>query len=604
MSMTSDEQENSTQESSVELYQIGGHNLSAHKPVFSSDSKYLLVSSGNRLRRYVTESGDFLTSHCLGHQKDIISLQTNAHNCDEVLVTSSDGLVITWNLIENRKVDEISLNVNQNYETLIWSQLVSNFYYFSIINTNSVQPKCQLYYCHKNFVKQKHFMDNKSCVNQTSNSVSFGPTTDPRFCAAIDKNCLQLYEIPVSVSSIKKRHFIKEDKQFTCVGCHPSDDMIATGDSLGRIILWHNFMESNFPSRAIMHWHQLPVSDLCLSPEGTYLYSVGSEMTCVRWNITGAHFGENNFLPRMGMAIKYVTTDPNNHMIATSHEDNCIQILNSHMAGIKTVIEGLSLGVGKDCNLSTGLLWNNKLSAIVMNGRTGHLQFFSPSNQKQLFQLDVINQNLISSTRDRIAFPTEVTKAAVSDDGNWLSTIELRDDYETLPEIRLKFWLLKESLKNYYLNTTIHLPHKSDVNSVKFSPNSNRMVSTANDKEFKIWTLNEDDNKKWWICSKVGNLNRTSIPSMADWSSDSSLLAVAFDNFITLWDVSSDSDLKFKTKISVEDNYQSKLIFIGFGNEDKSHYLIEGRHFSVRTWNLLDMSRKCFKLFKEFYFSF
>jgi NET1-associated nuclear protein 1 (U3 small nucleolar RNA-associated protein 17) len=587
-----EDQSNGTQERCVELCKIGGHDLTAYKPVFTSDSKYLLISSGNQLRRYVVESGAFFTSHYFGHQNDIISVQINPQNSDEVIITSNDGLIIVWNLNENRKVNELNLILNKNYETVIWSQLVSNVFYFLIVNKKSVEPKCQLFYCPKNLVQQKYCINNTDFVNQTTNSVAFGPTTDPRFCASIYGNCLNLYEIPVNKSSQKRRHFIQEDKEFTCVVCHPNEDIIASGDSLGRIILWHNFMDSNFPSRSIMHWHNLPVSDLCFSPEGTYLYSVGAEMTLVRWNITGSHCGHNNFMPRLGMPIKYVTIDSKHHMIATSHDDNCIQILGPQMNGIRTTIEGLSLGIGKDCELSTGLLWNNKLNAIALNGRTGHLQFYSPSNQKQLFQLDIVNMNLISSTKEQIVFPTEVTKAAISDDGNWLSTIELRDDYETLPEIRLKFWLLNQNHSNFFLNTTIHLPHKSDVNYVQFSPKSNSMVSTSNDKDFKIWNLNEDEDKKWWKCSKVANLNNISIPTIANWSSDSSLLAIAFDNFITLWDVSNESNLKFMTKISVQDSTKSKLIFVGFGNENKSHYLIEGRHFIIRIWNLLDFSRK------------
>ena len=211
--------------------------------------------------------------------------------------------------------------------------------------------------------------------------------------------------------------------------------------------------------------------------------------------------------------------------------------------------------------------------------------------------MDVVGQNLISSSREFKVYPIEVTKAAVSGDGVWLSTIEMRDDFETLPEIRLKFWELTESLQNYLLNTTIHLPHNSEVNCLQFSSDSEAMVSTSSDREFKIWHLVEDEDKKWWKCFKVGNLNSVSIPTIAKWSSDSSLLGIAFDNFITLWDVFDKSVLKFMDRLSVEEKSDSKLIFIDFGTEDKSHLLIEGRHYLIKIWNLLDLSGNCLLIF-------
>ncbi|CAG2169774.1 unnamed protein product [Oppiella nova] len=230
------------------------------------------------------------------------------------------------------------------------------------------------------------------------------------------------------------------------------------------------------------------------------------------------------------------------------------------------------------------------MRAITLNGRTGHLQFYSPESERQLFQLDVVNQNLITSTREVTVIPTEVTKAAVSDDGEWMSTLEVWDDLQTLPEIRLKFWKMKQTMKNYVLNTIIHLPHKSDVNCIKFAPNSQSMVSTSLDKEFKIWGLVTDDDKQWWKCFKVGNLNSISTPTIANWSSDSSLLAIAYDNFLTLWDVVDTNVLKFMTKLSVEEKKDSKLIFVDFGYEERSHFLIEGRQQLVKVWNLLDLS--------------
>lgn len=571
------------------LQQTGGHNLTEIKPVFTSDSKYLLVASGTQLRRYVVETGAFLTSHHFGRDIEIVSVQVMTKN-GEVMVAFKDGVVVLWDLTEDRQLAKYPLRIQKYEETMIWCQLVSNYFYFTTLAEKGYvegepRTKCQLFYSPIN-VKQKMFVDGLSKVNPTISSVAFSPSSDPKHCLAIDENKLHVYEIPVHPSSEKKVHLVRENKHLTCVVCHPFEQIAATGDSFGQITIWHNFVESYQPARSIWHWHEFAVADLCLSPEGSALYSVGKEMTLVRWSLSGQTFGQNNFLPRLGEPLKYVAIDSNLQMMATAHTDNSIQILGPQMKGVKTVIEGMSVALN---GVTTGLLWNSRMKAIALNGRTGHLQFYSPQYQKQLFQLDVVGQNLISSTQDVEVYPTEMTRAAVSEDGLWLSTFEIHDDFETSPEMRLKFWQLKDSLKNFVLNTTIHLPHYSPINWLSFSPDCLSLVSTSDDKEFKIWNLVEDNENKWWKCTKLGNLNDRSVPSMAKWSADSSLLAVVFDHFITLWDYNDKSSLKFMEKLSVEDK-KSKLLFIEFGNEDKSYLLIEVRNYKIQVWNLLQLS--------------
>ena len=57
------------------------------------------------------------------------------------------------------------------------------------------------------------------------------------------------------------------------------------------------------------------------------------------------------------------------------------------------------------------------------------------------FQLDIVHQNYISPENlKRPLVVTEVERAAFSTDGHWLATVERRDDGETSPEMRLKFW--------------------------------------------------------------------------------------------------------------------------------------------------------------------
>ena len=67
-----------------------------------------------------------------------------------------------------------------------------------------------------------------------------------------------------------------------------------------------------------------------------------------------------------------------------------------------------------------------------------------------LFQLDIVGQNYISP--DDLSAPlimTEVENVAFTSDGMWLATVERRDDKETTPELRLKFWLYTQKSHRY-----------------------------------------------------------------------------------------------------------------------------------------------------------
>lgn len=49
-------------------------------------------------------------------------------------------------------------------------------------------------------------------------------------------------------------------------------------------------------------------------------------------------------------------------------------------------------------------------------------------------------QNYLNQERNTELVNTEVVHTAMSADGNWLATVEERDDGETHVECRIKFW--------------------------------------------------------------------------------------------------------------------------------------------------------------------
>lgn len=64
-------------------------------------------------------------------------------------------------------------------------------------------------------------------------------------------------------------------------------------------------------------------------------------------------------------------------------------------------------------------------------------------------QLNIVNENALSTERDHILYDTRVTKAAFNID--WMATGEVFNDEQHLPELRLKFWKYEEKSQRFAL---------------------------------------------------------------------------------------------------------------------------------------------------------
>lgn len=175
------------------------------------------------------------------------------------------------------------------------------------------------------------------------------------------------------------RHDIGKELHFTCVACHPENHCVLTGDSLGRVLLWHNLSNIR-PTQAVYHWHTLPVRCIAFSSSGSYFYSGGGECVLVKWQIDNSL--ERNFLPRLPSTIENISVANNNLFIALSSGDNGIRILDPRFELI-SVIQNLVLS--DSCEGS--IIFDPRSKALVMNGSVGYLQFYSPYDLSLLYSV-------------------------------------------------------------------------------------------------------------------------------------------------------------------------------------------------------------------------
>ncbi|XP_074599425.1 WD repeat-containing protein l(2)05287 [Brevipalpus obovatus] len=616
---------------------IGGFNICEKKSIFSLDGKFVFTISNNSIRIYIIASGlpyGVLTTDDKSSKsgEEIVTINLNPISPDTSLISfSSRGRILIWNHLKLELVREYDLFDSLYYQCgkalqLIWGQVILtddaiesgnlHFYYAMLVDQEPgmfFSSVDEISRCLNELPsnKKKSSKDTKELKQRTLQrltderipikydssrpyvSITIGSCN--KFLAAIDNNQISIILLPHKNTTRGLNHIISRN-YFTCITSHPKELLLAAGDSIGRIYIYRdNFLTPGTPIRSVSHWHHSPVNDLCFSSSAAYLYSGGYECVIVRWDSSMKH--SSNYLPRIGGPIRYISCDTVNEKIMTCHFDNSIQFASTNLDSMTSSVDGLYLMPRENFLQSfRDICYDLRSNAVVMRGKCGHLQFFSPSQEKHLFSVDIVNMNYLPPEADKLIINVDIDRFAVSDDGAWIATLEMRDDGVTLLEIRLKFWEYKEdSDKKYSLNTSIHLPHKKRLNCMRFASNSKNLVTTSQDGCFKIWYLTKDpdrvDSNHFWISQRVGEIGRGLIPDRIAMSEDFSILAISSYNKTLLWDSSNILQLDLKgTLLSDEEHREEKLTSIEFGGSNRSHLLCETRETSFRTWDLLTLS--------------
>lgn len=375
-------------------------------------------------------------------------------------------------------------------------------------------------------------------------------------------------------------------EQITVLKFHPTKPILAIGDKSGRITHIANYksLDEKEHIRSTHHWHHLPVRCLTFLADGAYLLSGGEESVVVIWQLDTGH---KQFLPRLGGSIASITISPNNRFYCLGLDDNSIRLVNSITQSIEQVIQGLQYAQADNATnpLSTGLIIEPRNHHVVLNGVQGSIQFYDANADSHVMDLEVVPMNRISRTGEKEIVHAHVAHVAFLKSGEWMATVDMRDDNVTTPELFLKFWRWNPDTQAYILHTRVDYPHAKPITSLIFNPVSSQgpmAITTSEDKTFKVWNLStaQQTNDSAWICRSVG-VYRDSNPSTATFSEDGSILAVAFGQVITLWD----PYLNSIQAVLAQPNTQAveKLSFLG----DQCPFLIAHTKTHLYVWNIL-----------------
>uniref|UniRef100_A0A7N8Y5D2 WD repeat domain 75 n=1 Tax=Mastacembelus armatus TaxID=205130 RepID=A0A7N8Y5D2_9TELE len=526
----------------IRVVHRGGSKINSREPVITSDSRLLLCASGECVKVFSTSTEECL--HSLRAHTDLVTgVQLRPSNHLQVYSCSADGTVRLWDFTDGILIKLVAVHLPQSGDQL---------------------------------VEAREFSAVLSDVSSNPAAIAFGRG--------------DVYYHNIYVFVLATRFFLKEDNKkggkntFTCITCHPKDDCIATGHEDGKIRLWRNFNHKKEYTYSTLHWHHTEVSSVRFTPEGTNLLSGGVESVLVQWRYNQE--SQRDFLPRLGAAITHIAVSPDGALFCTSHSDNSKELFTC------ISLHGVCLfcsGTGE--SVRTDLTVDPRSKAMVLNGKPGHLQFYSLQRDKLLYNLDIVQQEYIHELGLQ---QFEVVKAAFSATGNWLATVEERKQKVAELELNMKLWQFDEHTQSFVLNTTISAPHEDWITATCFchatDSQTTMLVSTSKDRHFKAWQLSAPAHTEGmhsspsWSCDFVGAYHGL-VPECCCFSADGSLLAVSFQEVVTVW---SPSSWELLTTLSQPPGAIRNLCF---GRLSCSKYLLGTTASNLLCcWNLLTCS--------------
>lgn len=635
---------------------IGGQDISSLRALFDHDDRNIIVASNRQLIYYNIESGQQSGSSSipdskLDHNETIVSCE----KVDQCLYLLTNlGKIFIWCLETRDWLNELSLPVNTETETLISCKLLGKRQYVFTVREKG-KNETNLYHSmsrsERERPKQRELIGECSEFDQTSfdigcaysqreldkeNKSARDKLSKQRVLTFIQGNlvCFQRLGLGEKLLPKVSKQMIG-NHHFTCVRANPRRPMVAAGDSFGRVYVYRgdsDHEKNSWPNRTKLHWHSTAVNDLCFSSTGQTLYSVGCESGCVvLWDLSDNHLGQKKIIAGLGMPMRHVNSNERHQQLILSSEDNELLFIDTdhHAKSMKTLtrrtydmylnnnpkairFDSSSLREYKTSK-SIGLQWHSKTDTLVTNGKTGRLQFYSPNKRVLMETLDGLKARILSLEPNGRVLPSDITKAAFSSDGEWLAFYETRDSEDGLfPEVRLHIYQRSATLAHWsWIQTADRLHSTAGVSDLKFSPDSQYLVSLGDDGSFHVlYKINLDpktNTKQMYAKGFFGSVPEN-LGSQVAFSQDSSVLAIGLKNETTLiWMIVDPYKLEYECQLSRDDTEhlaneaenndpeggERSLGVIGlhFGHYEPPRSiapLCEVRSKYIRIWNILN----------------
>jgi len=537
----------------LQIRSFGIGTLKKCPPLISFDSKYLFTIGDEGVQVWIVETGQILrilkqkkSSDQQENCSNIVSIDFNPTNRLQLCVAHQSGLIQIWDYEDGILIHTIEIHLE-----LVEIYSIANVHLLLLTKTES-----NVYSLHR-IDSLRHYSTTKQIIDKfptRPKSLSFN--RNGREGLFINDDGTQIYLIELETKQLKLHLLTKQNLSFhqkiVCCSIHPHEETFALGTQSGRIGIFFDFHRLNLDKQlkcSYLHWHSLPVVCLQFSFDGSHLYSGGYECVLVKWNY---RTNEPTFRPRLGSPLLYIRSSPDQTFCLTTHEDNNIQIISSHLT-IKQTISGLNQRFLNEENSSpAGLHMFMRERSIIMNcGKPGHLQMISIDDGKLISNLDIVGENYISPSEiSSECFYNDVKRLTIHSSENWLVTFEEKYsnrnpfiDDEEQTERKIRFWKWNSNSNQFELNTTIEYPHgDKTLNEMLFHPTKLELVTTGNDGLMKLWSFVDENpltkRQCHWKCFNGQSYRSYSCRSLCFYLNEKSFewnLISSFEHLVTVW---------------------------------------------------------------------
>ncbi|KAJ6648432.1 WD repeat-containing protein 75 [Pseudolycoriella hygida] len=543
----------------LSLKRVEGGNFIWNPPLFSENEEVLfIIRQPKTVCAYSTNTGEWMCD-LDEPTESLVGIHNMPNDTRRLIGCTESGDIVTW----KHKSGVIENKVKINFPAKGAVVKVGSFNIISLDASDELLGLITWTYSHDAQVQICIFDLRTGNLKKTVNMKLKQDKGGDHKVAVSEKTVAVIQNNMLFVSNYRNQsnRFSNAGRMInTAVACHPKDETVAVGDETGKIFLYFNLYSTKIPTTKLCHWHHNPVNTICFSASGSRLYSGGDERVLVVWDYLKME--KINTLPRCTGNIVHIVLSSRSTNIAFATDDNGIQIVDSQLNQISVVQNFVRVAHDKTPwpLFPFGLKLDPRTGNIVLNGRAGHIQFYS-TDDGRVFSLNTTNENCLSLEQNRILYNTRVTHIACA--MHWLVTAESLNDLERFPEIRLKFWKFDTTLQTYVLNTHIESPHEGGVTALEFSSSSsvNNLLCASGglDKCVKIWSLEESkiistsspldtidndseqsavketaETRMCWNCLKTTSYKDLSVNSLV-FSQDGSLLCVGFGNTLCIY---------------------------------------------------------------------
>ncbi|KAJ6957972.1 WD repeat-containing protein 75-like [Populus alba x Populus x berolinensis] len=562
----------------------GGRSYVTSPPAFSNDAKRLLVCAANSVSIFSTATGLPVAS-LDGHRAlvtavIVVPASTQASKILCYCWTASlDGTIRYWDFSVPELIKIINVNspiISMVIPSLLCQTTENNekslksFAYLSVENTKEAEKESTKVL--RGQIKKCNLTDFRMAggvtLTETKQPEIITVSASGKYFGIRFKCKLQIWKVPTTESerAVVKKITLHHTKNMTVLAFHPNQRIIAAGDVTGRILIWRGFGDRTFvdddrlvsvrsmnngeerpgvrrdddaDSCTTWHWHSAEVNVLFFSLDGAYLYSGGKEGVLVVWQLDT---GKKKFLPRIGSPLLWFTNSPDPSLSSVSCVDNQIHLLKMPSMEILKSISGIKLPCSfpeKYNSLRSGIAFDRNAGLVALPTENYCIQLYSLFDDRGISEVQVCERN--HQPGDEVT--VVVTLAVLSLDGSMMSTAEVKLPEEGLGGlVCLKFWAFG-SQKEFSLSTIVYEPHRdAGISAIAFHPTRPMAVSSSYGGDFKVWICNKGIRQvdeplpnSGWTCHAVGSYKKKSMTA-ATFSSDGSVLAVAAETVITLWD--------------------------------------------------------------------